>query len=151
MRCWVKQRGARACGVSTELNRSLSHATHRPDSLNPGSSNTILCHSPNLVFHLSTFPHHHTQSFTLTSDLFLLQASFPHSHTFIFFQHSPSIYHISIIHTMTDPNQSIVDPVANNVQPAKTEDDDNKVFAGNLAFATTEQELKSLFSEAGKV
>ncbi|SPO29033.1 uncharacterized protein UTRI_05607 [Ustilago trichophora] len=52
---------------------------------------------------------------------------------------------------MTDPNQSIVDPVANNLQPAKTEDDDKKVFAGNLAFATTEQELKSLFSEAGKV
>lgn len=53
---------------------------------------------------------------------------------------------------MTDPNQSIVDPVANNVQPvAKNEDDDKKVFAGNLAFATTEEQLTSLFSEAGKV
>lgn len=52
---------------------------------------------------------------------------------------------------MTDPNQSVVDPVANNVQPPKSEDDDKKVFAGNLAFATTEEELKSLFSEAGKV
>ena len=27
---------------------------------------------------------------------------------------------------MTDPNQSIVDPVANNVQPAKAEDDAKK-------------------------
>jgi len=52
---------------------------------------------------------------------------------------------------MSDPNQSIVDPVANNVQPAKAEDDAKKVFAGNLAFATTEEELKSLFSEAGNV
>lgn len=53
---------------------------------------------------------------------------------------------------MTDPNQSIVDPVANNVQPVtKSEDDDKKVFAGNLAFATTEEQLKSLFSEAGNV
>ena len=52
---------------------------------------------------------------------------------------------------MSDPNQSIVDPVANNVQPPKAEDDDKKVFAGNLAFATTEDELKALFSEAGKV
>ncbi|TKY88306.1 hypothetical protein EX895_002658 [Sporisorium graminicola] len=53
---------------------------------------------------------------------------------------------------MTDINQSIVDPVANNVQPvAKSEDDDKKVFAGNLAFATTEEQLKSLFSEAGNV
>lgn len=53
---------------------------------------------------------------------------------------------------MADPNQSAVDPVANNVQPAgKPEEDDKKVFAGNLAFSTTEDELKSLFSEAGKV
>lgn len=53
---------------------------------------------------------------------------------------------------MTDINQSIVDPVANNVQPVtKSEDDDKKVFAGNLAFATTEEQLKSLFSEAGNV
>lgn len=53
---------------------------------------------------------------------------------------------------MTDINQSIVDPVANNVQPAnKAEDDDKKVFAGNLAFATTEEQLKNLFSEAGTV
>lgn len=52
---------------------------------------------------------------------------------------------------MSDPNQSVVDPVANNVQPPKADDDAQKVFAGNLAFATTEDELKSLFSEAGKV
>ncbi|SNX86760.1 uncharacterized protein MEPE_05469 [Melanopsichium pennsylvanicum] len=52
---------------------------------------------------------------------------------------------------MTDPNQSAVDPVANNVQSIKTEDDDSKIFAGNLAFATTEHELKTLFSEAGQV
>ena len=52
---------------------------------------------------------------------------------------------------MSDPNQSIVDPLANNVQAVKLEDDAQKVFAGNLAFATTEDELKSLFSEAGKV
>ncbi|KAJ9475638.1 Glycine-rich RNA binding protein [Pseudozyma hubeiensis] len=53
---------------------------------------------------------------------------------------------------MTDINQSIVDPVANNVQPAnKAEVDDKKVFAGNLAFATTEEQLKNLFSEAGTV
>ncbi|CBQ69492.1 conserved hypothetical protein [Sporisorium reilianum SRZ2] len=53
---------------------------------------------------------------------------------------------------MTDINQSIVDPVANNVQPVtKSDDDDKKVFAGNLAFATTEEQLKALFSEAGTV
>ncbi|GAC94570.1 glycine-rich RNA binding protein [Pseudozyma hubeiensis SY62] len=53
---------------------------------------------------------------------------------------------------MTDINQSIVDPVANNAQPVnKAEDDDKKVFAGNLAFATTEDQLKNLFSEAGTV
>ncbi|KIS66864.1 uncharacterized protein UMAG_10723 [Mycosarcoma maydis] len=53
---------------------------------------------------------------------------------------------------MTDINQSIVDPVANNAQHVnKVEEDDKKVFAGNLAFATTEDELKTLFSEAGTV
>ncbi|KAJ1021189.1 hypothetical protein NDA16_003975 [Ustilago loliicola] len=52
---------------------------------------------------------------------------------------------------MADLNQSVVDPVANDVQPAKVQEDDKKVFAGNLAFATTEDELKTLFSEAGNV
>lgn len=53
---------------------------------------------------------------------------------------------------MADPNQSVVDPVANDVQPAnKAPEDDKKVFAGNLAFATTDDELKKLFSEAGNV
>ncbi|PWZ01852.1 hypothetical protein BCV70DRAFT_198133 [Testicularia cyperi] len=64
---------------------------------------------------------------------------------------------------MTDINQSAVDPVANTTgagyqeAPASqapgnpTAEDLSKVFAGNLAFATTEEELKNIFSEAGTV
>ncbi|SPC64429.1 uncharacterized protein UHOD_07276 [Ustilago sp. UG-2017b] len=52
---------------------------------------------------------------------------------------------------MADLNQSVVDPVANDAQVAKPQEDEKKVFAGNLAFATTEDELKTLFSEAGNV
>lgn len=55
---------------------------------------------------------------------------------------------------MADLNQSVVDPVANTTGAGFQEapaDDGHKVFAGNLAFATTEDELKSLFSEAGNV
>lgn len=56
--------------------------------------------------------------------------------------------------TMADLNQSAVDPIANTTGAGFQEapaDDGHKVFAGNLAFATTEDELKSLFSEAGTV
>ncbi|KAJ1018785.1 hypothetical protein NDA13_006471 [Ustilago tritici] len=52
---------------------------------------------------------------------------------------------------MADLNQSVVDPVTNDAQVAKPQEDKKKVFAGNLAFATTEDELKTLFSEAGNV
>ncbi|EPQ27733.1 uncharacterized protein PFL1_04870 [Pseudozyma flocculosa PF-1] len=63
---------------------------------------------------------------------------------------------------MSDPNQSVVDPAANingaalaeapaSENPGNTGDEALKVFAGNLAFATSEDELKTIFSEAGTV
>ncbi|PWN48248.1 RNA-binding domain-containing protein [Violaceomyces palustris] len=54
---------------------------------------------------------------------------------------------------MTDstPNSTPVINGTNGVDQQKPSDDAQKVIAGNLAFATTEDELKELFSEAGKV
>ncbi|KAN0064220.1 hypothetical protein ACQY0O_003387 [Thecaphora frezii] len=63
---------------------------------------------------------------------------------------------------MADLNQSVTDNVTNTTgavleeapvsqNPGNTGDEAFKVFAGNLAFATTEDELKTVFSEAGTV
>lgn len=55
---------------------------------------------------------------------------------------------------MTDPvNTAAPGPGGAEAQVSSTAavDDANKVFAGNLAFSTTEDELKSVFAEAGSV
>jgi RNA recognition motif-containing protein len=51
---------------------------------------------------------------------------------------------------MTDVQAQTTNDVA-AATPAATVDDTNKVFAGNLAFATSEDQLKEVFSEVGNV
>lgn len=52
--------------------------------------------------------------------------------------------------TATEPAPGPGAPTAQTSNTAASEDA-NKVFAGNLAFTTTEDELKKVFDEAGNV
>ncbi len=122
--------------------RSFNCAQAKPQQAprtEPFQANTLVP-LPNPFHH--TF-NHHTEHLTLTALGSSHLSCIPHPlHVFIRTHNRRSIC-LTLTRALSNRRKQRPAP--------KADDDAQKVFAGNLAFATTEDELKSLFSEAGKV